>query len=184
MIPWQQTFDRSASLYLNTLARDQFWFRVATIFFARYAILFFLVAIMYLFWKKKVQAVFVTLMAVGLGFFTEYLISMFRSRPRPFLVHTDILKLDPVSGTISSFPSSHAVIVFAVATAILLYGHKKLGSVMLVLAVLVSIARIAAGVHYPSDVVVGAILGALMGYLSKLFVEMALGHSESPRGSL
>lgn len=168
------TFDTEITLFLNTLTRDYPWFRAAVIFFARYAILLFLLAIAYLFWRKKVKAVFVAGMAVGLGFFVEYIIAIFRTRQRPFLVSPDIIKLDSVSSNLSSFPSSHAVIVFAIATALLLYGHKRLGGTLVILAVLVSIARVAAGVHYPSDVIVGAILGTATGYLARNFVEAAL----------
>jgi undecaprenyl-diphosphatase len=61
-----------------------------------------------------------------------------------------------------SFPSSHAANSFAVATtfAILLRKYKLL---LFVVAVIVSYSRIAVGVHYPIDVLCGAVVGLLSG---------------------
>lgn len=176
MLEWIRVFDRESVLTLNSWAQSTPLRADLTIFFARYAILLYALAIIYLFLKHKVKAVIVAMFAVGSAFLVEYLISAIRTRPRPFLVYNSIFRLDNVSGTISSFPSSHAVIVFAVSTSLLLYGHRRLGSALLILAVLVSVARVAAGVHYPSDVVVGAILGTATGFLTKNFVEASLSH--------
>ncbi len=59
-----------------------------------------------------------------------------------------------------SFPSGHAAFFFALATGIFLY-NKKLGVVYYVLAALMGIARIFIGVHWPTDILVGAALGML-----------------------
>jgi len=81
-------------------------------------------------------------------------------RPRPFLTeHTNQL----LSLYSSSFPSGHAAFFFGFAFAI--YQHnRRWGIWFLIAAAIISLARIMAGVHYPSDILAGAILGILVAY--------------------
>ena len=63
-----------------------------------------------------------------------------------------------------SFPSNHALNNFAAAVFLLkLFPRYKW--IFLVTATLISISRIYLGVHYPSDVLGGAVIGAIFGYL-------------------
>jgi len=57
------------------------------------------------------------------------------------------------------FPSDHATAAFAIAVAILLR-DRRWGAVALVFATVLAVGRVAMGVHYPSDVLAGAALGA------------------------
>lgn len=83
-------------------------------------------------------------------------------RPRPFVGHeVNLLFYRP---TDSSFPSNPATVGFSVATAIWLY-NRRTGALLFVLATLFGLARIYCGVHYPSDIIAGALLGALSVYL-------------------
>ena len=56
------------------------------------------------------------------------------------------------------FPSDHATAAFAIGVAVLLR-HRAAGVVVLILAALLAVGRVAIGVHYPSDVLAGALLG-------------------------
>ncbi|MFF1908171.1 phosphatase PAP2 family protein [Kitasatospora sp. NPDC058218] len=60
-----------------------------------------------------------------------------------------------------SFPSNHTVIAFAAATA-LWFADRRLGAVAAVAAVLMGASRVWVGVHYPHDVLVGALVGVLV----------------------
>ncbi len=60
-----------------------------------------------------------------------------------------------------SFPSNHSVIAFAAATA-LLFAYRRLGWGAMVAAALMAASRVWIGVHYPHDVVVGALVGILV----------------------
>lgn len=169
-----RTYDRSALTALNGWATSSLWATDITYFFAHYAILIFGLAVLYLFYKKRFRAVIVCFSAVAVAVFIDYIVTLIRYRNRPFIVHTDVVKLDNINSLLSSFPSTHSVIVFAVATAITLYGHRRLGPALYVLAIIIAISRVAAGVHYPSDVIAGAIIGSLAGMVSYQFVEYAL----------
>ena len=64
-----------------------------------------------------------------------------------------------------SFPSGHSACSFAAAVSIALSTSKKLGIPALILAVLIAFSRLYLGVHYPSDVVCGALSGGLIAYI-------------------
>jgi len=80
------------------------------------------------------------------------------SRARPFVPHPDASVFLPRSHD-SSFPSDHASAAFAIAVAVLAF-DRMVGSVLLFAAALVSVGRVVTGVHYPADVLAGALVGA------------------------
>jgi undecaprenyl-diphosphatase len=75
--------------------------------------------------------------------------------------------------TLPSFPSGHTSFLFGLATFIYAYGEKRFAVFLYVCALLVGLARIAAGVHYPLDIVGGA----LVGVLTALAVQFVFTHA-------
>jgi undecaprenyl-diphosphatase len=67
-----------------------------------------------------------------------------------------------------SFPSSHAVNNFAVAT-LFTYYYRRIGPYVYGWAALVALSRVAVGVHYPSDILGGAVIGTLVSLCVILF---------------
>ncbi len=84
------------------------------------------------------------------------LIRFFYHHPRPFVGLPGVHALFTDSSW--SFPSGHATFFFALSTAIYLY-NKKWGTWFLVASVVVTLGRVMAGVHYPSDILGGALIG-------------------------
>ena len=84
-------------------------------------------------------------------------------RPRPVLEG-----LPPLAGAPSSlsFPSAHATSSFAVATAMVRVDPAMAGA--LVIALLISLGRPYLGMHSPSDVLAGAVLGVILGLIVPL----------------
>jgi membrane-associated phospholipid phosphatase len=63
-----------------------------------------------------------------------------------------------------AFPSGHAAFFFALAQSIFFF-HKKAGYVFFACALIISIARVMAGVHSPIDILGGFVLGVAVAYL-------------------
>jgi membrane-associated phospholipid phosphatase len=97
--------------------------------------------------------------AIGLNYGIKLLVR----RPRPKLEG-----LPPLGGAPSSlsFPSAHAFSSFAVATAMVRVDPATAGALLVALAL--SLGRPYLGMHYPSDVAVGAVLGVLLGLIVPL----------------
>lgn len=88
-------------------------------------------------------------------------------RPRPF-TYTDIeLLIPPPHGY--SFPSGHTMASFSAATAVCLT-QRRLGKWAAVLAVLISVSRMYLYVHFPTDVLCGAIFGVIFGYIGAAII--------------
>lgn len=67
-----------------------------------------------------------------------------------------------------SFPSGHTAAAFAAAFALFLY-HKRAGSAALILAILMGFSRLYLFVHFPSDVIAGALFGLIFGFMGYRF---------------
>lgn len=85
-------------------------------------------------------------------------------RIRPFVDYPDILPLGHIPKD-SSFPSGHTAASFAVATVILCRTKKRFGIPAIILATLIALSRLYVGVHYPTDVLGGFVMGLLCSFL-------------------
>ena len=93
----------------------------------------------------------------------NYAIKAVVRRPRPVLEG-----LPPLGGAPSSlsFPSAHATSSFAVATA--MTRVEPIAALAFILAAALALGRPYLGMHYPSDVLAGAILGIALGLIVPL----------------
>lgn len=165
-------YDFNAFYYLYGLGEKNYSWEVFFYLFARNGIVFLFLSFIYLIWNKRIKAFFCGFLAMGIAGFVDLIISIFWQRPTPYTTHANIVDpyLQGMKSDIVSFPSSHTYIAFAVATSVFLYGHKKLGSALFFLAIMLAVSRIGAGLHYPSDIIGGAILGILSGILARQVV--------------
>ncbi|MDX6721137.1 MAG: hypothetical protein QOJ63_3391 [Solirubrobacteraceae bacterium] len=95
----------------------------------------------------------------GLALAGAQVISRLVDRPRPFVADPRGVHLFARHAADASFPSDHATAAFAIATAVLLR-DRRWGAVVLAFATVLAVGRVAVGVHYPTDVLAGAALGA------------------------
>lgn len=94
-------------------------------------------------------------------------VSIFRkvlNRPRPYDVYNYEPLTDYKKGKGQSFPSRHTASAFIIAMAFL-YLNYTYGVIMLVIAIIVGMTRVFTGVHYPKDVIGGAVISILFGML-------------------
>ena len=77
-----------------------------------------------------------------------------------------------------SFPSGHTLACFEAATVVL-KNNRKFGIPAMVIAVLVAFSRLYLYVHYPTDVICGAVLGILFGLAAVIIVDKAIEYFKS-----
>jgi undecaprenyl-diphosphatase len=99
------------------------------------------------------------LVAAAFAMGANQVISHVWDRPRPFAAHPAATHLLTAPSPDPSFPSDHAAAAFAIAFAVFAFSRWA-GAGFLAAATLISLSRIALGVHYPSDVLAGMIVGA------------------------
>ena len=140
-------------------------------------------ALIFLCQKRTRYAGILTLCAMAAGFLLgEVLLKNAVCRERPFALFPDytVLLISPPSGF--SFPSGHTCASFAAAT-VLSCQFKKRGIPALLLAGLIGFSRIFLFVHYPTDVLAGAILGAACGLLTCWAAEKIKQRNELTKSS-
>lgn len=122
-------------------------------------------------WKARVETFFVTVLALLLsrGLLTELIRFIYHARLRPFVT----LGFEPlVMEQSASFPSGHAAFFFALSAA-LFSVNRTWGWWFFALSALNGIARIYAGVHWPSDIVGGALVGLISFFIVDFLVKKA-----------
>lgn len=145
---------------INSLAGKYLWLDTCGVFFAQYfewILIFFLILFLAKNFKKHFQMVLEAFFGAILAkeIFVDIIRQLF-SRPRPFIENQIYLLIH--HAITPAFPSAHAAFYFAVATIVYLH-NKKAGLFFLLAAFLISMARIFVGVHWPSDILVGGIIG-------------------------
>ena len=101
-----------------------------------------------------------TLIAVALADWSAMGLKALIDRPRPPLRYAEPKTLVAVPHD-ASFPSGHAATSFAAAT-MLAFAFPRFAPFLYLLAAAVAFSRVYVGVHYPLDVIGGALLGALV----------------------
>jgi undecaprenyl-diphosphatase len=113
--------------------------------------------------QKHQIGVFVALSAMAISSLAVFTINAAYFRPRPFVDH-EVTRLF-YAPTDSSFPSNPAAAAFAIAVAVWAV-NRRLGSLLLTAAALYGFARVYAGVHYPLDIVSGALIAIVVTFLT------------------
>ncbi len=150
--------------YLNNLAGKFACFDSIVIFIAQYlaywlVAAFFALVILEKDKKKKFKMLIFSILSIFLSriVITE-IIRYFYFVSRPF-VNNNVFQLI-FHETSGSFPSGHAAFFFALAMAVYFF-KKKWSIVFFAGAILIGLARIIAGVHWPLDILGGAVIGVI-----------------------
>lgn len=94
----------------------------------------------------------------------QYTLKDWIARPRPCHLDQSVELLVKYPSSYSC-PSTHTAWAFAAATSVLLY-FKRPGVVLMVVAALIGFSRMYLFVHFPTDVLFGAVLGAALALLT------------------
>ncbi|MDO8513766.1 MAG: phosphatase PAP2 family protein [bacterium] len=165
-------FDGRFLISIQELVDKNHWLNQVWIFLAQYLIYGLPILLLVLwFWSAPTKkAVFKSVVAAVFGWLVfGKALALLVNRPRPeaFAGTQELLFHRPDT----SFPSDHAALLFALALSMRLHGYKRLGNIMFIIAGIISITRVFVGVHYPLDVIVGAIVGCIAAVLFWLIDE-------------
>jgi undecaprenyl-diphosphatase len=109
--------------------------------------------------RRELAALLRVAVALLIAYGTAVGLSAISHELRPFQTHA-VTVLIPHAGGVS-MPSDHAVAAFTVAFAVTAFLHRRWGLVLAVAALAIGVARVWVGVHYPDDVLAGAMIAAL-----------------------
>jgi undecaprenyl-diphosphatase len=156
---------------LNHFAGKNVFLDNTAVFFAdyfQYVVTAFFIFIALKNFRKNLEMIIVAFSAIFLSriVITEAMRHFF-FRLRPFVENQAVVLINQ-SPKEASLPSGHAALFFALATAVYFY-NKKAGIWFLVGSFLIGLARIYVGVHWPSDVLAGAVIGIFSGWLVPKF---------------
>lgn len=134
----------------------------------RLGLLWIVIALVLALLYRRFGVLVLTLVAVALADWASMGIKAVVDRPRPPLRTAEPKTLVPMPHD-ASFPSGHAATSFAAAT-ILSFSFPRLAPLFYLLAAAVAFSRVYVGVHYPLDVIGGALLGILVATALRLLV--------------
>lgn len=165
--------DEKLLLWLNhvLIGRSDFFDKVM-VFLGVYLI-YALPVILLLLWflvKKEQRALAFSFAGMLISWFviTKNIIPHLWFRPRPDLVVIGAKELI-FRRPDYSFPSDHATALFGLTFGLYLFGYKKAANWFLLYAIIISIARVSLGVHFPLDIIGGLVSGLIGAIIIKIF---------------
>lgn len=152
---------------LNELMRTQDWFEDPVTLFASAAVVIYAVATLGLWLVSKPAGVqplrlacTAALASAALGLLLNQALAQLWFRDRPYDDHLHSLVLFSARSHDPSFPSDHATAAFAIAVSVLFF-DRRVGSAFLVAAAAIAFSRVLIALHYPTDVLAGALTGTV-----------------------
>lgn len=171
-------WDEWLFLWINGGAEKLAFLNPFMIFLSKYAVLFFMIgALVYWFTRARDNRRMITeaLLSGLIGVTVNWIIGEIIYRDRPFVTLHAIQLVGHEAN--ASFPSTHSLGAFVIAMTIWQF-RRRAGWVWMILAAGIALGRVWTGVHYPGDVLAGALIGILISVLvHRLFTRISLASS-------
>ena len=136
--------------------------------FLIYFIPFHLIILWFLGGRGERQAALSIVISVAVALLLSFIIGQLFYRPRPFVA--GIVKALIEHKENASFPSNHALIFTIYVFSLYWYRYKQVARIGLVLGLLTCWGRVFTGVHYPSDIFGGIVLGLVISVIVARFL--------------
>ena len=173
-------FEASIILWIQENLRgamDGFWIFVTHLGDEGY--LWIALGIVLLFWKKTRPIGITVLLSLLFDFLIiNVTLKGLVARPRPFVVNEAIAPLVGGVSPYRSFPSGHSGGSFAAMLALSKWVPKKIGIPSIILAIMVALSRLYVGVHYPTDILGGLVVGLVCSFAAYRIVKSVMRKRE------
>lgn len=113
--------------------------------------------------NRQYREMYQALLVCGISFIVVSVVRKWIGAKRPYEIYA-IEPLEPKESSGNSFPSRHVFSIFIIAMTFLKL-NVILGIVFLILGVALAVLRVISGLHFPRDVISGAVIGVLTGLL-------------------
>lgn len=147
---------------INDLGKQYDFLNPVFVFIAEYVLyLVIIMTVIFLFSKKKRNKLMsiCTLLSIILAEIIGKLVGYLHLNNQPFAELSNVNQLIE-KAVDNSFPSDHTIIVFACCVSFWMF-QKGWNFLWVILAILVGISRMGVGVHYPADVIAGAMISII-----------------------
>lgn len=173
-------FEASIILWIQENLRgsmDGFWIFVTHLGDEGY--LWIALGIVLLFWKKTRPIGITVLLSLLFDFLIiNVTLKGLVARPRPFVINEAIAPLVGGVSPYRSFPSGHSGGSFAAMLALSKWLPKKIGIPAIILAAMVALSRLYVGVHYPTDILGGFVVGFVSSFAAYRIVKSVMRKKE------
>ncbi|MDH2363636.1 undecaprenyl-diphosphatase [Priestia megaterium] len=166
-------FEMNVDLFrtINDLGKEYTYLNNFFIFMAEYMV-FVLAFIALIFWFTRTEENRMMIISATISFILAEMMGKIagtlHSNNQPFAELSNVNKLIE-KAVDNSFPSDHTILFFAFCMTFFIY-QKRWRYIGIMLALVVGISRIWVGVHYPADVIVGAIISIFSTFIASFIV--------------
>jgi undecaprenyl-diphosphatase len=166
-------FEMNVDLFrmINDLGKEYTYLNTFFIFMAEYMV-FVLAFIALVFWFTRREENRMMIISATISFILAEMIGKIagklHSNNQPFAELSNVNKLIE-KAVDNSFPSDHTILFFAFCMTFFIY-QKRWRYIWIVLALIGGVSRIWVGVHYPADVIAGAVISIFSAFIASFII--------------